>query len=122
MTETAWLRGATRLNEPAASVVCTVMVHAKDHKVGDGFLQVPFFSSLRSRFPDARITLAVSIGSSAYASTLNEVVSPFVDEVIENAGLCLRKSQVFIWHRPFDGRDFDLVIDMQENWWRTLAG
>jgi hypothetical protein len=105
----------------SASGVCTVLVHAKDHKVGDGFLQIPFFGSLRSRFPNARITLAVSIGGSAYASTLNEVVSPFIDEVIENAGLCLRKSQAFIWRRPFDGRGFDLVIDMQKNCWRTLA-
>src|SRR5260221_2985901 len=105
----------------SAAGVCTVLVHAKDQKVGDGFLQVPFFGSLRSRFPNARITLAVSIGGSAYASTLNEVVSPIIDEVIENAGLCLRKSQVFGWRRPFDGRGFDLVIDMQKNWWRTLA-
>lgn len=105
----------------SASIARTVLVHAKDHSVGDSVLQVPFFRSLRSRFPNARITLAVSIGGSAYASALNEVVSFFVDEVIERAELCLRKSQMFAWRRPLNGRRFDLVIDMQKNWWRTLA-
>src|SRR5260221_14002641 len=93
----------------SAAGVCTVLVHAKDQKVGDGFLQVPFFGSLRSRFPNARITLAVSIGGSAYASTLNEAASPIIDEGIEKDGLCLRKSQVISWRRPFDGRGFERV-------------
>jgi ADP-heptose:LPS heptosyltransferase len=101
--------------------ITTILVHAKDHNIGDGILQVPFFRSLRSRFPEARITLAVSIGGSAYASTLRNVVSPYLDEVIENAGLCLEKSQAYAWRRPLDGRRFDLVIDMQKTWWRTLA-
>src|SRR5260370_41480623 len=105
----------------SASIVRTVLVHAKDHNVGDGFLQVPFFGSLRSRFPNARITLAVSIGGSAYASTLNEVVSPIIDEAVANAGLLLRKSQVFSWRRPFDGRGFHRVVRMRKNWWRILA-
>jgi ADP-heptose:LPS heptosyltransferase len=105
----------------SASVVRTVLVHAKDHYVGDGFLQAPFFRSLRSRFPNAHITLAVSIDGSAYASTLSEVVSRFIDEVMENVGLCLRKSQMLSWQPPLDGRSFDLVIDMQKTWWRTLA-
>ena len=104
-----------------AGASSTILVHAKDHNVGDGFLQVPFFRSLRHRFPAARITLAVSIGGSAYASSLKDVVSPFVDEVIENAGLCLEKRQVYARPRPLDGRRFDLVIDMQKTWWRTLA-
>jgi ADP-heptose:LPS heptosyltransferase len=33
----------------------------------------------------------------------------------------LRKSQMFSWQPPLDGRRFDLVIDMQKTWWRTLA-
>lgn len=99
----------------------TILVHAKDHLVGDAILQVPFFHSLRSRFPDAQTTLAVSIGSSAYATFLKPVVAPYLDEVIGNVGLCLRKRQALVGPRPLDGRRFDLVIDMQKTWWRTLA-
>jgi ADP-heptose:LPS heptosyltransferase len=104
-----------------AGASSTILVHAKDHNVGDGLLQVPFFRSLRHRFPAARVTLAVSVGRSAYASSLKDVVSPFVDEVIENAGLCLEKRQAYARRRPLDDRRFDLVIDMQKTWWRTLA-
>src|SRR5438477_10428050 len=105
----------------AARRIAAILVHAKDHNVGDGFLQLPFFRSLRSRFPGARITLAVSIGGSAYAGALAPVVAPLVDEVIEEVGLCLRKAQAMALRRPLGGRRFDLVIDMQKNWWRTLA-
>ena len=76
---------------------------------------------MRSRFPEARTTLAVSIGGSAYATSLQPVVAPYVDEVIENVALCLHKRQAVFGPRPLDGRRFDLVIDMQKTWWRTLA-
>lgn len=103
------------------SRIRTILVHAMDHSIGDGIIQVPFFWSLRRRFPDAHVVLAVSIGGSAYSLLLNRVIAPFIDEVIEDCGICLRKSQALAWRRPLDGRRFDLVLDIQKTWWRTLA-
>ncbi len=99
----------------------TILVHGKDQRVGDAYLQAPFFRSLRSRFPKARITLAISEGGSAYAHSLAPVTAGYLDEVIEDAKLCMEKAQAYAWERPLGGRRFDLVIDMQKTWWKTLA-
>lgn len=103
------------------SRIQTIMVHGKDQRVGDAYLQVPFFRSLRSRFPKARITLAISEGGSAYAHSMAPVAAGYLDEVIEDAKLCMEKAQAYALTRPLNGRRFDLVIDMQKTWWKTLA-
>jgi len=103
------------------SRIQTILVHGKDQRVGDAFLQAPFFRSLRSRFPKAKITLAISEGGSAYAHSLKPAMASYVDEVIEDAKLCMEKAQAYAWERPLGGRRFDLVIDMQKTWWKTLA-
>lgn len=99
----------------------TLLIHAKDQKIGDAFLQVPFFQSARARFPEARITLAVSLGKTVYASSLAPIIASYVDEIIEDAHLCDHWQQMLGGPRPLDGRKFDLVIDLQKTWWRTLA-
>lgn len=103
------------------SRIQTILVHGKDQRVGDAFLQAPFFRSLRSRFPKAHITLAISEGGSAYAHSLAPAMAGYLDEVIEDAKLCMEKAQAYAWERPLGGRRFDLVIDMQKTWWKTLA-
>jgi len=103
------------------SRIQTILVHGKDQRVGDAYLQVPFFRSLRSRFPKARITLVISEGGSAYAHSMAPVAAGYLDEVIEDAKLCMEKAQAYAWERPLNGRRFDLVIDMQKTWWKTLA-
>ena len=99
----------------------TVLIHAKDHKVGDGYLQATFFQAARARFPDARITFVVSLGATAYSTSLASVVAPYIDEIVEDAHLCDHWRQMLAWRAPLAGRHFDLVIDLQKNWWRTLA-
>lgn len=99
----------------------SVLIHAKDHRVGDAFLQVPFYQSARARFPDARMTLVVSLGGTPYATSMAQVIKPYIDEIIEDAHLCDHRGQMFQRERPLGGRRFDLVIDMQKTWWRTLA-
>lgn len=100
----------------------TILVHSKDQPVGDGFIQARFFHALRCRFPSARITLAVSLGGSAYAGPLKAVMAPFIDEVLCDQALCLdRKQMRWSAPRPLNGRRFDLVIDLEKVWWQSLA-
>ncbi len=99
----------------------TVLIHAKDHKLGDGYLQAAFFQAARARFPDARITFVVSLGATAYSSSLATVVAPYIDEIVEESRLCDHWRKIVAWRAPLAGRYFDLVIDLQKKWWRTLA-
>jgi ADP-heptose:LPS heptosyltransferase len=99
----------------------SILVHGKDQPVGDGFLQAPFFYSLRRRFPSARITFAVSSGGSPYAGALHQVMAPFLDEVLVDQRLCLEARQARPWaRRPLSGRRFDLIIDFEKKWWQSL--
>lgn len=100
----------------------TILVHSKDQPIGDGFLQARFFHALRCRFPHARITFAVSQGGSVYAGPLQAVMAPFVDEVLTEQALCLHPRQLNpLIPKPLVGRQFDLVIDLEKKWWRSLA-
>ena len=99
----------------------TVLIHAKDHKLGDGYLQAAFFQAARARFPDARITFVVSLGTTAYSSSLAAVAAPYIDEIMEDTRLCDHWRKIVAWHAPLAGRHFDLIIDLQKKWWRTLA-
>src|SRR5207249_6109458 len=42
-------------------------------------------------------------------------------EIIEDAHRCDDRAQMMATERPLSGRFFDLVVDMQKTWWRTLA-
>jgi ADP-heptose:LPS heptosyltransferase len=100
----------------------SILVHGKDQPIGDGFIQAQFFYSLRRRFPTARITFAVSLGGSPYAGSLRQVMAPFIDEVLGDQRLCLEPRQVSpLRPRPLPGRRFDLIIDLEKKWWRSLA-
>lgn len=99
----------------------SVLIHAKDQVIGDAFMQLPFFQSARERFPEAHITLCVSLGSTAYSTSLAAAITPYIDEIIEHAHLCDNWTQIFDRKPPLGSRRFDLVIDMQKNWWKTLA-
>ncbi len=102
--------------------VKTILVHNKDQPIGDAFIQASFFHALRCLFPEAHITFAVSIGGSAYGGSLRTVMAPYIDEVLADAALCLKREQMYpMTPRPLDGRRFDLVIDMEKKWWRSLA-
>ncbi len=105
-----------------ASEAKTILVHGKDQPLGDGFIQAGFFHALRCRFPSAHITFAVSIGGTPYADVLREVMAPFIDETLTDQALCLEREQMH-WRapNPLAGRRFDLVIDFEKVWWRTLA-
>jgi ADP-heptose:LPS heptosyltransferase len=100
----------------------TILVHGRDQPLGDAFLQAGFFHALRCRFPKAKVTFAVSIGGSPYADSMRTVMAPFIDEVLTAQALCLDRSQMRrSAPRPMNGRQFDLILDMEKLWWRCLA-
>ncbi|MDR3435360.1 glycosyltransferase family 9 protein [Telmatospirillum sp.] len=100
----------------------TILVHGRDQPVGDGFLQAGFFHALRCRFPKSHITFAVSKGGSPYDGSLRAVMAPFIDEVLSDQGFCMEPRQLSpLASRPLGGRQFDLVIDLEKKFWRSLA-
>jgi len=99
----------------------TILVHNKDQPVGDSFIQAGFFHALRCRYPAARITFAVSLGGTAYAGPLAQAMAPFLDEVLVEQALTLTRDRLWPWTPPpLAGRRFDLILDMEKKWWRTL--
>ena len=100
----------------------TILVHSKDHFFGESVLQIPFFRSLRNRFPNAKITLGVSIGKSPYSDSLALVIKDYVDHIEENLEICIfPRNAIPFTSLPLKNRFFDIIIDLEKQWWRTLA-
>jgi ADP-heptose:LPS heptosyltransferase len=87
--------------------------------MGDGFMKIPFLRALRGAWPRARITWLAGNGKTVYAGPLRPLVSAFLDEIIEEAGIGL--SALELLRRPLAGRAFDLVIDTQRRVLTTLV-
>lgn len=96
----------------------TVLVYSGRELMGDGFMKVPFLRALRGAWPRARITWLAGAGKTVYAGPLRPLVAPYLDEIIEEAGIGLGAGELF--RRPLAGRPFDLVLDTQRRVLTTL--
>ncbi|WP_245651138.1 glycosyltransferase family 9 protein [Paramagnetospirillum marisnigri] len=86
--------------------------------VGDGLIKLPFLRSLRAAFPQARITWMAGKGHTVFAGILAPLVAGLVDEVLDDAGIGSRVSELFA--NPLPSRRFDLIIDTQRRLLTTL--
>lgn len=96
-----------------------VLVYSGLELLGDGVMKLPFLRALRRRWPDAHITWLAGKGETIYAHALAPLVTPLIDEIIENAGIGSRAAEL-VGRRPLSGRRFDLVIDTQRRVLTTL--
>lgn len=96
-------------------MVQTVLIYSMGEVIGDGLIKLPFIAGLRAAFPDARVSWCAAKGETVYAGPLKGVVAGYVDEVILEGANGAAPLDSLPWNRPFGGRQFDLVIDTQEN-------
>jgi ADP-heptose:LPS heptosyltransferase len=89
-----------------------ILVYSGLELLGDGVMKLPFVGALRHAWPEARITWLAGKGKTVYSTTLAPLVAGAIDEILEDAGIGSRTSE--LWRRrPLPGRRFDLVIDTQ---------
>jgi ADP-heptose:LPS heptosyltransferase len=96
-------------------MVQTVLIYSMGEVIGDGLIKLPFIAGLRAAFPDARISWCAAKGETVYAGPLKAVVAGYIDEVILEGANGAKALDSLPWSKPFGGRQFDLVIDTQEN-------
>ena len=113
MTGDGRIVAAVDLSDPVS-----ILVYSGLDLVGDGLMKLPFLRAVRHAYPQARITWMAGKGRSVYAGSLAELVRPYLDEVIEEAGIGLSWREVL--RQPLPGRRFDLVIDTQRRVKTTL--
>lgn len=98
----------------------SIAIHSCGEVIGDGLFKLSFLQECRRRFPDARITWIAGLSTSVFAGVLAPMVEGLVDEVVENAGIGTF-GQLVNPRAPLGGRRFDLVVDTQRNFMRTLC-
>lgn len=96
----------------------TVCVYVGLDLVGDGLMKLPFLRALRGAYPKARVAWLAGKGPSVYARELKPLVHGLIDEVIENAAIGSKWTELL--SRPLAGRRFDLLIDTQRRLLTTL--
>ncbi len=94
------------------------MIYSMGEVIGDGLIKLPFIGALRDAYPDARIIWCAGKGTTVYAGPLKPVVAGLIDEVLTTRPTGAKLSDHF--GNPFGGRRFDLVIDTQSNFARSL--
>lgn len=97
----------------------SVAIFTMEEVVGDGLLKLPFMRTVRSTYPNAHISW-LTAGKSVYAGSLRELAARYVDEVRELTGI----GSDGLWPlraRPAATRRYDLLVDTQPVFWRTLA-
>lgn len=99
-------------------IPASILVYVGLDAVGDGLMKLPFLRALRTAFPAARITWMAGKGHTVFAGTLAPLVAGLLDEVIDEAGVGSRLSELF--RPPLKGRRFDLIIDTQRRLLTTL--
>jgi ADP-heptose:LPS heptosyltransferase len=100
------------------SAAMDILAYSGLELLGDGVMKLPFLRALRQRWPEARITWLAGKGRTVYAHELAPLVRSLLDEIIEDAGIGSRATELL--HRPLHGRRFDLVIDTQRRLLTTL--
>ena len=88
-----------------------ILVYSGLERIGDGAMKLPFVAALRERWPEARITWLAGTGRSVFAHELKPLVAGLIDEVIEEAGIGSRATDLL--RRLKLRRYFDLTIDTQ---------
>jgi ADP-heptose:LPS heptosyltransferase len=96
----------------------TILVYVGLDLVGDALMKMPFVNALRATYPRARITWLAGKGKTAFAGPLAPLVEKQIDEVIQEAGIGSRWTELL--RRPLPDRRFDLVIDTQRRVLTTL--
>ena len=97
-----------------------ILVHAKDHFFGESVLQIPFFRSLRSRFPNAKITLGISFGKSPYRASLASIAGQYVNDVEENLQICKSYRNALPFTQiPLSDKFFDLIKNAISQGWHA---
>src|SRR5512145_2020663 len=100
-------------------VPASILVYVGLDAVGDGLMKLPFLRALRTAFPAARITWMAGKGHTVYAGSLAPLVGGLVDEVLDEANVGSRMSEL-LGPRPLADRSFDLIIDTQRRLLTTL--
>ena len=96
----------------------SILVYVGLDAVGDGLIKLPFLRALRAAFPEARITWLAGKGHSVYAGILAPLVTDLIDEIMDDAHIGSRTSELL--GDPLPGRSFDLIIDTQRRLLTTL--
>ena len=96
----------------------TIMVYSMGEVIGDGLIKLPFIAALRDAYPDAHIAWCAGKGDTVYAGPLKPIVAGCIDEILTTQPTGAKLADHF--GNPFGGRRFDLVIDTQSNFARSV--
>ena len=89
-----------------------LLIYVHSDCLGDAMFKLPAIAGLRHLFPGFYITWLAGRARSMYSSVLRPLVSGYLDEVHECAGIGASWREL-LWPAPLAGRRFDIIIDTQ---------
>lgn len=95
-----------------------ILVYVGLDLLGDALIKIPFLQHLKKIFPQAKITWFAGKGKSAMKQDLHEIISPYIDKVIDNGDFGSKVIELF--KKPKICGNFDIIFDTQKRFLTTL--
>lgn len=97
----------------------SLLVYTDGEVIGDGILRLAFVQALKKAAPQVRITWLAS-GGSVYNTVLRAMAEPLIDELIVLPDHALPLTDYMRRPAVLRGRKFDVIIDTQRKFKRSL--
>ncbi len=97
-----------------------ILVYSFNDKIGDGLQKVTFLQTLKNIYPESKIYYTTT-HTTTFKDKLNPLVKDTIFEIIENNGIKSSISNLFRKNTKLENQYFDLIIDLQKVFLRTLS-
>lgn len=95
-----------------------ILIYVGLDLLGDALIKIPLVQSIRSRFPNAKITWLAGKGKTVFSNSLRFISNNLIDEVLEDQNIGSRVIELF--KPPKIKERFDIIIDTQKRVLTTL--
>ena len=97
-----------------------ILVFSNGEKIGDGLIKLPFLQEIFLHFKNCKITW-LTYGTTVYSTTLKEISSRYLGEVIYNSELNPFPWKKISYTYNFHDKYYDIIIDTQKTVYKTIA-
>ncbi|MCP4922918.1 MAG: glycosyltransferase family 9 protein [bacterium] len=88
--------------------------------LGDAIRKLPFLHAVRSCYPNARITWLAAVDHTVLSTSMLPLSQPYIDDFLESLGWLGVQDFLRPLPEPLRGKSFDLIIDTQRVWYRSI--
>ena len=97
-----------------------ILIFSNGEKIGDGIIKLPLIREIYNNYLEYEITW-LTYGSTVYSNILKNLSTKFINKVISNAKLNILPWKKISSIYNFENEHYDIIIDTQQTFLKTLS-